>query len=274
MLMGNLKKMETSSESGQVQYTLNLGNENVVMNDLLGQKISLTLSGEIYCIYCKRATNRSFSQGFCFPCFKKLAACDTCIVRPEKCHFHLDTCREPEWGKKYCMQDHCVYLANSSGLKVGITRGDQLPNRWIDQGATQARALFRVQNRRVSGLVETLFKTQVTDRTNWRSMLKGSTVKIDLEYEQQRLIGLLHEGLNSLQREFGLRSIVDLSDENETHHFNYPILEYPTKVTSLNGEKTPLIKGVLMGIKGQYWILDIGVINIRKYTGYQASLSF
>jgi len=274
MLMGSLKKMATSTQSGDVQYTLNLGEESVVMNDLLGKKVTLTFHGDIHCIHCGRATKTSFSQGFCFPCFKKLAACDTCIMSPEKCHFHLGTCREPEWGEKYCMQDHYVYLANSSGLKVGITRGDQLPTRWIDQGATQARALFRVQNRRMSGLVETLFKTQVADKTNWRNMLKGSAAEMDLEYEQERLIGLLYEGLDSLQHEFGLQSITDLSDENETHHFTYPILEHPTKVTSLNAEKVPVVEGVLMGIKGQYWMLDTGVINIRKYTGYQATFEF
>lgn len=274
MLLGNLKKMSVSAPSGQVQYSLTLGNESVALNDLLGQKISLSLSGDIHCVHCGRQTKKSFNQGFCFPCFKKLAACDACIMSPEKCHFHLGTCREPEWGEKYCMQDHYVYLANSSGLKVGITRGDQLPTRWIDQGATQARALFRVNNRRMSGLVETLFKSQVADKTNWRNMLKGNAAELDLEYEQERLIGLLYEGLDALQNEFGLQSITDLSDENETHQFTYPVLDYPTKVTSLNGDKTPDIEGVLMGIKGQYWMLDTGVINIRKYTGYQASFSF
>ncbi|MFT7247169.1 MAG: hypothetical protein ACI82A_004552, partial [Candidatus Azotimanducaceae bacterium] len=29
----------------------------------------------------------------------------------------------------------------------------------------------------------------------------------------------------------------------------------------------------LMGIKGQYLILDIGVINIRKYTSYEIELT-
>ena len=97
---------------------------------------------------------------------------------------------------------------------------------------------------------------------------------MDLEHEQERLIDRLYEGLDSLQNEFGLQSITDLSDENETHQFTYPVLEYPTKITSLNAEKTPLIEGTLMGIKGQYWMLDTGVINIRKYTGYQATLNF
>lgn len=274
MLSGNLKKMSVSAENGKVQYVLTLGDNSVNVNELIGKKVALHFKGAINCVNCGRVTNKSFSQGFCFPCFKKLAACDSCMMSPEKCHFHLGTCREPEWAEKYCMQDHYVYLANSSGLKVGITRGDQLPTRWIDQGATQARALFRVSTRRMSGLVETLFKDEVADKTNWRNMLKGTPVELNLEYEQERLIGLLYDGLDSLQNEFGLQSIIDLSDENETHEFVYPVLEYPTKITSLNAEKTPEIEGVLMGIKGQYWMLDTGVINIRKYTGYQASLTF
>jgi hypothetical protein len=274
MLQGNLKKMSTEVRDGQVYYHVDLGDERVLVNDLLGRKVSLHLDGIIHCVNCGKVTKKSFSQGFCFNCFRKLAACDTCIMSPEKCHFHLGTCREPEWAEQYCMQSHYVYLANSSALKVGITRGDQLPTRWIDQGATQARALFRVQNRRMSGLVETLFKTEVADKTNWRNMLKGGDTLLDLEHEQERLIGQLYEGLDALQNEFGLQSITDLSDENETHEFVYPVLEYPTKITSLNAEKTPLIEGALMGIKGQYWILDTGVINIRKYTGYQATLTF
>jgi hypothetical protein len=274
MLQDNLKKMSTEVHDGQVYYYLDLGKERVTVNELLSKKISLHLDGTIHCTHCGKVTKKSFSQGFCFNCFRKLAACDVCIMSPEKCHFHLGTCREPEWAEQYCMQSHYVYLANSSALKVGITRGDQLPTRWIDQGATQARALFRVQNRRMSGLVETLFKSEVADKTNWRNMLKGSPLKMDLEFEQERLIGQLYEGLDSLQREFGLQSITDLSDENETHEFTYPVLEYPTKVTSINAEKTPCIEGILMGIKGQYWILDTGVINIRKYTGYQATLTF
>ena len=274
MLTGNLKKMLTAVVDDKVEYRLQLAEQSVLMNDLLGQKVRLEFAGVIHCVNCKKVTKKSFSQGYCFACFRKLAACDTCIMSPEKCHYHLGTCREPEWAEQYCMQSHYVYLANSSALKVGITRGDQLPTRWIDQGASQARALFRVSNRRMSGLVESLFKSEVADKTNWRNMLKGNVMTMDLEREQERLIGLLYEGLDSLQHEFGLQSITDLSDENETHEFHYPVLEYPSKITSLNAEKTPVIEGTLMGIKGQYWMLDTGVINIRKYTGYQASFTF
>lgn len=273
MTLSTLRKMSSSVEDGSsVQYSMHLGNEQHQLNALIGQTVSLKFTGNIYCINCKKKSNKSFSQGYCYSCFIKLAACDSCIMSPEKCHYHLGTCREPEWGEKYCMQSHYVYLANSSGLKVGITRGDQLPTRWIDQGAVQGRPIFTVKNRHTSGLMETLFKTQVADKTNWRTMLKGNAEMLDLEYEQERLINLLSSELDSLMNSLSLDAIVDLTDRNETHFFDYPVLEFPQKIVSLNAEKTPLVEGTLLGIKGQYWLLDNGVINIRKYTGYEAEL--
>ncbi|MFD1383772.1 DUF2797 domain-containing protein [Rhodanobacter aciditrophus] len=274
MIQGDLRKMAASADQdGKVHYELKIGDSLIPLSSALGQKVSLKFSGAIHCIHCGRASKKSFSQGFCFPCFKKLAACDTCIMSPEKCHFHLGTCREPEWAEQYCMQSHYVYLANTTALKVGITRGDQLPTRWLDQGATQARAMFLVESRRMSGLVETLFKNEVADKTNWRNMLKGSDLTFDLAAEQERLINQLWEGLDALQNEFGLQSIQELDHTNQTHEFTYPILEHPTKVTSINAEKTPLVEGTLLGIKGQYWLLDTGVINLRKYTGYEAEFT-
>ncbi|MCC4274740.1 DUF2797 domain-containing protein [Marinomonas communis] len=273
MIQGSIRKMPAKVVDGKVSYELKLGDQLFPLEQAIGQKVSLNFTGSINCIHCGRASKKSFSQGYCYPCFKKLAACDTCIMSPEKCHYYEGTCREPEWAEKYCMQSHYVYLSNTTSLKVGITRGDQLPTRWIDQGATQARAMFLVENRRMSGLVETLFKSEVADKTNWRNMLKGLDVEIDLESEQERLINRLWEGLDALQNEYGLQSIQELSADNVTHEFVYPVLEYPTKIASINAEKTPLVEGTLMGIKGQYWILDTGVINLRKYTGYEAEFT-
>ena len=146
-----------------VAYDLAVGDARVPMNELIGKPVRFDFEGVIRCIHCDRKTKKSFSQGFCFPCFRKLAACDTCIMSPEKCHYHLGTCREPEWGETHCMVEHVVYLANSSGLKVGITRGSQVPTRWIDQGATDAIVFARVPNRYTAGLVEELLSPDLTD---------------------------------------------------------------------------------------------------------------
>ena len=109
-------------------------------------------------------------------------------MSPEKCHYAAGTCREPEWGETHCMIDHIVYLANTSGLKVGITRGSQVPTRWMDQGATQAQPIFRVDTRLHSGLVETVFKNHIADKTNWQAMLKGDAQPRDLEQARTRLL--------------------------------------------------------------------------------------
>jgi hypothetical protein len=45
------------------------------------------------------------------------------------------------------------------------------------------------------------------------------------------------------------------------------------KIKSINLEKEPNFEGQLLGIKGQYLMLDGDrVINMRKYSGYNLSL--
>tara|TARA_B110000503_G_scaffold20798_1_gene31485 strand:+ start:45103 stop:45939 length:837 start_codon:yes stop_codon:yes gene_type:complete len=267
---GAVRKMKTELVD-PVSYTMLLGEYAIPMNQYLGQQLQLQFHGAINCIHCDRKTSKSFNQGYCYPCFKRLAQCDSCIVSPEKCHYAAGTCREPEWGEQHCMVDHIVYLANTSGTKVGITRGSQVPTRWMDQGATQARPIFRVSNRLQSGLVETAFKSHIADKTNWQAMLKSDAEPVDLEAVRQRLMVDCAGELNALLQTHGIQAITELPDEPDVH-ISYPVLEYPTKVKSLNLDKTPGIGGTLMGIKGQYLMFDTGVINMRKYGGYHVSL--
>lgn len=206
---GAVRKMKTSL-GAQVAYSLPLGENEIPMNALLGKSLQLQYDGLINCVACDRKTNKSFSQGYCYPCFRRLAQCDTCIMSPEKCHFAAGTCREPEWGETNCMIDHIVYLANTSGLKVGITRHSQVPTRWMDQGATQAQPIFRVDTRLYSGIVETLFKDHVADKTSWQAMLKGDADPVDLESERQRLVHECQQGLEQVREQYGLQSVTEL----------------------------------------------------------------
>ena len=269
--LGNLAKMKTAL-ADTVEYRLPVGEDVVEMNALLGQPLQLHYSGEIHCIHCGRKTKKSFSQGFCYPCFTSLAQCDMCIMKPETCHYAAGTCREPEWALTHCMQDHYVYLANSSGLKVGITRGSQIPTRWMDQGATQALPIFRTRERLLAGLVEVIIKAHANDRTDWRKMLKGQAEAMELAVERERLHKEIGQELEKLRAEHGEDAAIFLPKE-EPVEIRYPVLEYPTKVSSFNLDKEPEINATLMGIKGQYLIFDSGVINIRKYAGYKVSLS-
>lgn len=263
---GRLRKMP--AEAGNpVAYSIAVGDTRIPLNDLIGRPLRLDFDGVIRCIHCDRKTNKSFNQGFCYPCFRKLAACDSCIMSPEKCHYHLGTCREPEWGETHCMVEHVVYLANSSGLKVGITRASQVPTRWIDQGAVDAIPMVRVATRYLAGLVEVACKAHVADRTNWRAMLKGDVPELDLAQERQRMLGLIADDLEAHRQTHGQDSIREVDEQGLG--LSYPVKVWPEKIKTHNLDKTPEVEGVLEGIKGQYLILDTGVINIRKFTGYE-----
>lgn len=175
-VQGTLSKLKSTLVE-PIQYQLPVGDNLVSLNDYFGKPITLTFTGNIFCSNCGKKTKKSYSQGHCYVCMKKLASCDMCIMKPETCHFDQGTCREPKWGEENCMIPHYVYLANTSGLKVGITRHTQIPTRWIDQGATQALPIFKVQTRHQSGLVEVALAQFIADKTNWRNMLKGINLK-------------------------------------------------------------------------------------------------
>ncbi len=262
---GALRKMILQAED-PVSYLLPLGEARIPLNPLLEQRITLRFQKEIRCIHCGRKTSKSFNQGYCYPCFKSLARCDMCIVKPENCHYHLGTCREPQWAQGFCMQDHVLYLANTAGLKVGITRSTQLPTRWLDQGAVQALALLRAPTRRDVGLLEAAFRKCVSDRTDWRRMLGADTPPVDLPQEREALLARLESDLAQLDANGEGRRRYE--ENAAPQHFRYPVREYPQKIQALNLEKTPCIEGTLLGMKGQYLILDTGVLNIRKIAGY------
>ena len=255
-----------------VQYSLRLDDETMPLNPHIGSAIKLAYTGRIACLECGRATKKSFSQGYCYPCFKRLAQCDMCIVSPERCHFDQGTCRDESFAEDFCMQPHIVYLANSSGLKVGITRPANLPTRWIDQGAVQALPILSVMTRQQSGLVEVAFKQHISDKTNWQQMLKSDGEVIDLVEARDTLLPQVEKELGDLTERFGIQAVQPIIDA-EVQRFVYPIDKYPTKVKSHNLDKNPEIEGVLEGIKGQYLILDTGVINLRKFTSYEIEFS-
>ena len=274
LAFGNLRKMQVTL-TDPVQYTLTLINgeqqSSINMNELIGQSIHLHHTGLINCVACGRKSNKSFQQGYCFPCMRSLPECDSCIVRPETCHFEQGSCRDEAWGVQYCMQPHYVYLANSSGIKVGITRGTQIPTRWIDQGATQALPIFKVATRLQSGLVEVALKQHVSDRTDWRKMLKGQAEYIDMASRRDELMALCANELGGLSERFSGQ--IEAIDDGEVVNIHYPVNQYLEKISSFNFDKTPDVQGTLLGIKGQYLILDGGVINLRKFGGYQIEVS-
>jgi len=263
-IQGSLLKMK-SELNNPVDYFLTLGEERIHMNELIKKDISITFLDEIHCIRCGRKTNKSFHQGYCYPCFRTAPETDNCILKPEMCQAHKGISRDMEWAKNNCLQDHIVYLAISSGLKVGVTRKTQVPTRWIDQGASFAIKIAEVPNRYTAGIIEVNLKKHFADKTNWRNML---TNKIDLE---TKLLEQKQKAKDLVRKEF----VKYFIDDNEILEISYPVIEYPEKVNSFSFDKENRIEGKLIGIKGQYLIFEGGIVlNIRKHNGYEIELSY
>ncbi len=144
-----------------------------------------------------------------------------------------------------------------------MTRKSQIPTRWIDQGAHEAIEIAEVPNRYLAGIIEVALKDQVSDKTNWRKMLTNDIEDVDLVAWQNKLKAFLPpEGVDYF-----------LENNKETH-MEFPVLQYPKKIKSLSLDKTPLYRGVLKGIKGQYLLFeDDTVFNIRGSEGYYISLN-
>lgn len=246
-----------------VDYFLPVGNQEVNLNELIGEMLNISFDGIINCIRCGQRTKRSYSQGFCFTCFQSAPEADESIIRPELSRAHLGIARDMEWAEKHDLISHYVYLALSGGLKVGVTRHHQIPTRWIDQGASFALKLAKTPNRHIAGVIEVFLKTFVNDRTNWREMLKNNIdYGIDLISEKKHLAGLLPSELHQY-----------IESDDTITEIKYPVINYPQKIDSLSLDKNPHIKGVINGIKGQYIIFNEGnVLNIRKHSGYYVRL--
>ena len=262
-MKGTISKMKVNLQN-EVIYSLQMENDIIDMNTLINKEIHLFWNGDIFCSCCGKKTKNSFGEGFCYPCFQSVPEASECIIRPELCRAHLGEGRDPEWEEKNHNTPHIVYLAKSDIVKVGVTRLTQVPYRWIDQGASAAIRLAETPNRYEAGILEVALKEFFADKTNWQRMLKNIVDEsIDLVEEKWNL----HDQLPANLTRF-------FSENDEIISIKYPVIEYPTKITSLSFNKTPKITGKLIGIKGQYLIFEGGnVLNIRKHTGYFISIN-
>ena len=261
-IRGRILKMKTELKS-PVQYHLPMNDQFLGMNQWIGKHIQFRFDGEIYCLDCGKRTKKSFNQGFCYPCFQSSPMSAECIIKPELCRAHLGEGRDMEWEREHHLKDHYVYLAVSSGVKVGITRDTQVPTRWIDQGASYAVPIAKTPNRYLCGMIEVSLKEYLSDRTAWQRMLKNEITHVDLIAKREEIIKLVPEEYQQY-----------LLTEEEILNIEYPVNEYPTKVKSLSFDKTPVIEGRLMGIKGQYLLFEGGqVLNMRKHQAYVLEFS-
>ena len=258
---GTLSKMQTELGS-PIQYYLVFENSFLNVNQLLGKDIEIAFEG-YQCLNCKKA-KKVFRQGFCYDCFMSSPAVGDWIMKPELSTAHLDIeDRDLAYEKRVQLQPHVVYLALSSEVKVGVTRNTQVPTRWIDQGAVQAVPIVEVPNRYLAGITEVALKNHYADKTNWQKMLKNDVPNVDLLLERNKAF----EWLPNEVKEY-------FPKEEKIIQMDFPVLQYPKKVTSLNLEKTPNFAGKLTGIKGQYLLFEDGtVFNVRTFEGYVVKIN-
>lgn len=258
---GILRKMNVEFDD-TIKYWMNLDKESTLyLNDVLGGELLLEWTNEIHCINCDKPINKTFGQGFCYTCFTEAAQASPCIMRPELCEAHLGKGRDVEWEQRNHNQPHVVYLAQTNGVKVGVTRATQVPTRWIDQGAWRAIPVARTPNRYLAGIIEVEFKQFLSDRTDWRKMLIDARGDDDLKTVADEVIGFLPEHLQKYT-----------SPTEKVLELNYPVQSYPKKVSTLKLEDGPIQKK-LTGIRGQYLYFDENeVINLRKYSGYKVKI--
>ncbi len=257
---GVLTKMKTEN-GAPIQYYLVFENDFLNVNQLLDKKVSINFL-KFQCLNCG-LEKKIYRQGFCYDCFYEIPQAADWIMKPELSTAHLDKeDRDLEYEKSVQLKPHIVYLANSSNVKVGVTRKTQVPTRWIDQGAHEAIEIVEVPNRYLAGITEVALKEHVADKTNWRNMLKN-------DVKDENLV----EWRNKLKQYIPDEAKEYYIENNTETNLEFPVLQYPTKLKSLNLQKTPFYEGVLKGIKAQYLIFeDNTVFNVRGYEGYVVSI--
>ena len=261
--MNNILRKMSTKLANKVEYFLEIHEKEHRINDYIGENISIEWSGQVVC-ECGKIMNKFYRPGYCYKCYWESPTASQSIFRPELCTAHLDIEeRNLEWEKKFQIAPHYVYLANSSGIKVGITRKCQKLTRWMDQGASQAILLSEVPNRRFSGDIEVALKKFVNDITNWRKMLSGEPDPVDLIKIKSELSTHVPEELKEY-----------IVPDNNVTEISYPVIEYPKKIKSLKLEKQNHIIGELKGIKGQYLLFDQDrVFNVRSHAGFIVNFS-
>lgn len=248
---------------GPVTYALRLGDAILPLAEHFGKPFTLRFTGALTCTACGKRVKKFYGQGLCFPCLKSAPQASECIVRPELCRAHLGEGRDAAWEAEHHLQEHDVYLSHTGSVKVGVTRGTQVPVRWIDQGAGIAMRIARTPYRQLAGAIEVDLKRLLADKTNWRAMLQQAVTDpaaLHAAFAQVR------EGLDPALRNYLLEQPVPA-------FFTYPLPAPLPKVVSVSLEKLPEVTGTLLGAKGQYLVWADGrVLNVRNHSGFHVEV--
>ena len=272
--LGNLRKMSTSSgdqPSAKVHYALTgadvleeLPSLDIVA--LINQEVSVKYQNEIHCTVTGKLISKAFGDGLSYNAWLNAPSAVESVLRPELSKIHEGVAlRDFDWEQAHHNQPHCVYVSQTSGFKVGVTRSTNRPYRWHDQGAVGAVVVANVPYRQLAGEMEVLLKSIMTDKTNYRKMLQSVDADLEaLELCREACFEALGEAYESFFDE--------VSDPLE---FTYPVISYTEKIKSIRLDKVPEIKGRLTGIKGQYLLFEDGsALNVRNHAGYRVVIEW
>lgn len=253
---GVVKKMVTEL-SKPINYFIEFEDNFIHLNQFIDKLFKFECIG-YSCLSCSESQNL-YRQGFCKSCFFESPLTGDWIMRPELSKAHLNIAdRDLDYEKKIQLQPHVVYLSNTGRIKVGVTRKSQIPYRWIDQGAHEAVELLQTPNRFLAGEAEVALKKYMSDKTNWRSMLKNERDSSNIKSSKDHAKNFIPSNL--------LHYFVDASN---VLSIDFPVVEYPDNPKSIKLNKDSFFSGILKGVKGQYLIFEKNqVLNYRAHEGH------
>ncbi|APD92489.1 hypothetical protein BM525_19240 (plasmid) [Alteromonas mediterranea] len=263
---GTIKKMVAHAECNDTAvYSLPIADKLIPMNALIGKQVTLTCIGTLNCVHCDASTHTLHKQGYCKTCADTLQEVADCNLKPERCRHETGSCANP----------HFIYLSHTGSAKVGITRNVDtvVSSRWIDQGATTAVPIIKTKNRNIAGIIEVFMKDYISDRTNWRKMLADVPFSPDIEEERISLKGVVQRYIDKLNARFG-SEVAQWLEDADIVGIKYPVNAYPEKVKAIAFNIGQEMTLTLEGIKGQYLIFSDVVMNVRKFAGYNFTLSY
>ena len=253
---GVVKKMVTEL-STPINYFIEFEDNFIHLNQFIDKLFKFECIG-YSCLSCSESQNL-YRQGFCKSCFFESPLAGDWIMRPELSKAHLNIAdRDLDYEKKIQLQPHVVYLSNTGRIKVGVTRKSQIPYRWIDQGAHEAVELLQTPNRFLAGEAEVALKKYMSDKTNWRSMLKNERDSSNIKSSKDHAKNFIPSNL--------LHYFIDASN---VLSIDFPVVEYPDNPKSIKLNKDSFFSGILKGVKGQYLIFEKNqVLNYRAHEGH------
>lgn len=253
---GVVKKMVTEL-SRPINYFIEFEDNFIHLNQFIDKLFKFECTG-YSCLSCSESPNL-YRQGFCKSCFFESPLAGDWIMRPELSKAHLNIAdRDLDYEKKIQLQPHVVYLSNTGRIKVGVTRKSQIPYRWIDQGAHEAVELLQTPNRFLAGEAEVALKKYMSDKTNWRSMLKNERDSSNIKSSKDHAKNFIPSNL--------LHYFIDASN---VLSIDFPVVEYPDNPKSIKLNKGSYFSGILKGVKGQYLIFEKNqVLNYRAHEGH------